>query len=122
MPKYVIEMHYQRVPKQFVYNGEISAQQEGVAGSMVTQFFGKDLQDVAVSLHYLVRFVSSSGYEFCVRLEQRAPAASSTRRPVANELTVQQVNLIYESVETARSFLAPTHVRRDIRDGKAANQ
>lgn len=116
MTRILIELRYQRVPKQHVHSGLLSIGVDGTAGNFSVPFYEEDLQDVAVRLHYAVRLAANTTHEFAVRLVQSSPTGS---RAVPNDLTTDQVNAIYDSEESARQFLAPMHAERKIKDGSA---
>jgi len=115
MSRVIVELYCQRIPQETVYNGELVLRSE--PGSVPSQnlnfeFSGKDLEEVAVWLHHLVRLLAESGTEFCVRMFQKAP--NSSRPPVAMDIDPGQVNLIYESQEKARIFFSPMHRTRKV--------
>jgi len=112
----LVELRYQRVQKQHVYNGLLSIGVDGTASNFSAPFYEEDLQDVAVRLHYAVRLAANTTHEFAVRLTQSSPTGSHA---VPNDLTTAQVNTIYESEESARQFLAPMYAERKIKDGSA---
>jgi len=126
----IIELHCQRIPKpkwdasrpdentqpSTAYNGEIVLRGEnGVEPHLnaTFPFKGRELGEVGVWLHYLTRFITQTGIEFCVRMFQRAP--NSTRPAVAMDLTPAQVNKIYESPESAMIYFAPKERTRTIK-------
>lgn len=103
-----IEFSYQRVPEKFVYSGSISM--TSIPGSVpfntvVSEFEKKDLQEMAVALHHLLRFCAVMGMEFTVNTSQKPPRGNRPAIPVY--LTADQINKIYDSVETAKEFFAP---------------
>lgn len=115
MARTIIELHCQRTPKETVYSGELVLRSEPGATpvqGLNLPFSGKELQDVAVWLHHLVRLMADSGTEFCVRMFQKAP--NSPRPAVAMDLEPAQVNRIYQSVEAAQIFFAPRERVRKI--------
>lgn len=115
MPRTIIELHCQRVPKETVYNGELVLRSEPGATPVQNinlPFANRELQDVAVWMHHLVRLMVESGTEFCVRMFQKAP--NSPRPAVAMDLDPAQVNRIYESAESAQIFFAPRERTRKI--------
>jgi hypothetical protein len=130
MSRAIIELHCQRIPaKPFEvgkpiepstsYNGVLVLKSE--PGSTPSQYInlpfeGRELQDVAVWLHYLVRLVSAAGVEFCVRMFQKAP--NSPRPPVAMDLKPDQVHQVYESPEKAQLFFAPRFRERVVKPGE----
>ena len=117
----IIELHCQRIQrKPYVpseggstapstdYNGELVLRSEPGSlpiQNMMLPFQKKDLGEVAVWIHYMVRMLIAANIEFCVRMFQKAP--SSTRPAVAMDLDPAQVNKIYESPEAAQVFFAP---------------
>lgn len=115
MVRVIVELHCQRVPKETVYNGEVVLRSEPGSSppqNLNLEFANRELEDVSVWLHHLVRLLADSGAEFCVRMFQKAP--NSSRPPVAMDLDAAQVNLIYESPEKARIFFAPRQQTRKI--------
>lgn len=113
MPRSIVELHCQRLEKDTAYNGEIilrSEPGESPVQSLNLKFTKRELQDVAVWLHHLVRLLAGSGVEFCVRMFQKSPG--STRPPVAMDIDAAQVNKIYESVESAQLYFAPMYRTR----------
>lgn len=115
MPRTIIELHCQRVPKETVYNGELVLRSEPGATpvqNLNLPFSGKELQEVAVWMHHMARLLVDSGTEFCVRMFQKAPGSS--RPAVAMDLDATQVNKIYESAESAQVFFAPRERVRKI--------
>ncbi|MCK4306521.1 MAG: hypothetical protein KAY24_19925 [Candidatus Eisenbacteria sp.] len=123
MSKIAIELVHQRIPRPpFVpseggstepstgHNGKISMQNiEANCGLFEAVFENKELEDVAIWLHHLVRFASLVGYEFSVAITQKPPRGG---RSVTNQLNLTQVELIYRSEESARAFLSPTTINR----------
>lgn len=118
MPRVIVELHYQRVPAEpftgkpvkpsTIYDGELVLRGEpGTSPSqnMTLPFSRLELQQVAVWLHHLVRLLAESHTEFCVRLFQKA--WKSPRTAIAMDLDPAQVNLIYESAESAQLYFAP---------------
>lgn len=111
----IIELHCQRVPKETVYNGELVLRSEPGATpsqNLNLPFVKRELQDVAVWMHHMVRLLADSGTEFCVRMFQKAP--DSPRPAVAMDLDATQVNKIYQSVESAQVYFAPRERVRKI--------
>lgn len=129
----IIELHCQRIPKpkwdasrpdentqpSTAYNGEIVLRGEnGVEPHLnaTFPFKGRELGEVGVWLHYLTRFITMTGIEYCVRMFQKAPGSS--RPPVAMDLTPTQVNKIYVSPESATIFFAPKTRTRTLKAGE----
>lgn len=120
----IVELHCQRIPaKPFEvgkpvetstnYNGRVLMHSEPGATpqqSVELPFQDKDLGEVAVWIHYLVRMLAAANVEFCVRMFQKGP--NSTRPAVAMDLDAAQVNKIYESPESAQIFFAPRYRTR----------
>jgi hypothetical protein len=104
----IIELHCQRIVQDTAYNGEVilrSEPGESPVQNLNLKFSKRELQDVAVWMHHLVRLLADAGVEFCVRMFQKAP--NNTRPPVAMDIDATQVNKIYESVESAQLYFAP---------------
>lgn len=117
MGRLIVELRCQRVPQEFVYDGSIVMYEEGNEGNCLGfPFKRKDMQDVAQELHYAVRLASGRREEFCVRMLQSA--ASSKRPAVPIELKPEQVQKIYESVESARAFYAPIYRTVTLKPGE----
>ena len=116
----MIELKCQRIPKDTTYNGAIVVTGEpGVQPEqrLHLEFRARELQDVGISLHHLMRAISDlTQDEFCVRMTQSAPNA--VRPPVPMDLTPQQVNQIYESPESASLFFAPRFRTRKLKPGE----
>lgn len=121
----IIELHCQRVPaKPFEvgkgpvetstgYNGRLVLRSEpgGTPQQNVElPFKSRELGEIAVWMHYMVRMLSVARVEFCVRMFQKAP--NSPRPAVAMDLDAAQVNLIYDSPEKAQLFFAPRYRTR----------
>jgi len=121
MSRVIVELHCQRIQrKPFVpseggstepstdYNGELVLRSE--PGTLPHQnvtlpFKDKDLGEVAVWVHHMVRMLTAAGVEFCVRMFKKAP--NSQRPAVAMDIDLAQVNKIYESPESAQIYFAP---------------
>ena len=104
----IVELHCHRIPKTVVYKGYVRLHSE--RGSLPEQYLslpfdGKELEEVAVWLHHMVRMLAAARMEFCVRMFQKAPG--SAKAPVAMDLSSEQVNKIYHSLESAQVFFAP---------------
>jgi hypothetical protein len=117
----IVELHCQRIPrKPYVpseggstepstdYNGELVLRSEPGTlphQNVVLPFQKRDLGEVAVWVHYMIRMLTAAKVEFCVRMFQKAP--NSSRPAVAMDVEPAQVNKIYESPESAQIFFAP---------------
>jgi hypothetical protein len=126
MSRAIVELHCQRIPaKPFkvgepsetspYYNGRVvlrSEPGESPQQHLELPFAKKELGDVAVWIHHMVRMLSAAGTEFCVRMFQKAP--NSSRPAVAMDLDATQVNLIYDSVPKAQLFFAPRYRTRKV--------
>jgi len=108
----IIELRCRRVPKEHVYNGEIAVLVKDEAQRLLLPFGRRDLGDVGVVLHHLVRAVAGNVEEFAVRMVQSAPGTKHKAVPM--DLTPAQVQKIYESEESARLFFAPRFITRKV--------
>jgi hypothetical protein len=133
MSRAIIELHCQRIPKKPFKPGDPSTTEPSTAyngvlvlksepGSSPSQYLnlvfeGRELQDVAVWVHYLLRLLSVAGVAYCVRMFQKAPNA--VRPPVAMDLRPDQVQQIYESPEKAQLFFAPRFRERVMKQGES---
>jgi hypothetical protein len=132
MNRVIVELHCQRIQREpYVpseggstkpstdYNGELILRSEPGTlphQNLVLPFRGKDLGDIAVWVHFMVRMLTAAKVEFCVRMFQKAP--NSSRPPVAMDLDPAQVNKIYESHESAQIFFAPRERTRKLKPGE----
>lgn len=104
----IVELHCQRIPKTTVYKGYLRLNSE--PGSLPEQYLslpfdGKELEEIAVWVHHMVRMLAAARTEFCVKMFQKAP--HSSKPPVCMDLDSEQVNKIYHSPESAQVFFAP---------------
>lgn len=113
MSRVIVELHCQRMSPETVYTGELLMRSE--PGMLPDQhvslpFRGKELSEVGVWAHHMVRMLVLTNTEFCVRMFQKAPNGS--RPAVAMDIDPAQVNKIYESPESASEYFAPMERKR----------
>ena len=122
----IVELHCQRIQrKPYVpseggstepstnYNGELCAYNSTGMGSqqrISLPFLNKDMGEVAVWAHHMIRMLSRAGVEICVKMFQKS--ASSLRPATVINLDDAQVNKIYKSPESAEAFFAPQNFTR----------
>ena len=127
MRRYMIELRCQRRPKQHTYDGAVLVYEVGPdfesspKNSLGFAFTDKGLEHPAAELHYATRLLSCRpNTEFAIRMLQKAP--NSDRAPVPMDLTPEQVNKIYESVESAQLFFAPMFRERKEKEDVTENE
>jgi hypothetical protein len=108
----IIELHCKRREKRETYDGFLELRSEPgetPQQQLTFTFDGKQLQDVGVQMHHMLRMMPPKT-EYCIRMFQKGP--NSTRPPVAMDLTPEQINKIYESPESAQIFFSPMRQTR----------